>query len=118
MSKVVMFLRDEMFSGEKERNEEFRKKVNELANLMLEDGYTCAEYNVNTPAGFEKAFEDNPDCKVVFTTENNSEAQYQACKREIPVIEWRCFSDNKVSLVRVNKDTKDNITSYEVHHTK
>ena len=118
MAKVVMFMRNELFSGEKERNEQFRKKVNELVKMMLEDGYTCKEYNVNTPSGYDMAFAENKDCQLVFTTENNTEAQYQASTRNIPVMEWRCFSDNKVSLVHVDKNMSDGITSYSVAMTR
>ena len=111
-------MRNGSFPVEKERNEEFRKKVNELANLMLSEGYSCAEYVTNTEHGFNVAFEENPDCQLVFTTENASEAQYQACQRGIPVLEWRCFSDNKVSLIKVDKDMSDGITSYSTNRTK
>jgi hypothetical protein len=77
-----------------------------------EYGYSCSEYLVNSPRGFESVFEKNPDCQLVFTTENNREAQYQACLRGIPVLEWRCFTDGKVSLTNVEKDVSDGITSY------
>ena len=112
MSKIVMFIRDEASSGAKEINAEFRKKVDEIAKIMVADGYSCSEHLVNSPRGFESVFEKNPDCQLVFTTENNREAQYQACLRGIPVLEWRCFTDGKVSLTNVEKDVSDGITSY------
>ncbi len=117
MAKVVMFMRSEMFSGERERNEEFRKKVNEVLKKMGKDGFTIKEYNVNTPFGYNMAFEENEDCELVFTTENDTEAQCQASTRGIPVMEWHCFTDDTVSLVYVDKDMSDETISYSISRT-
>lgn len=118
MSKIVMFMRNESISGESKRNDTFRKKVNEIANLMLDEGFTCSEYNVNTKAGYDQVFDENKDCQLVFTTENDVESQYEACSRGIPVLEWHCFTNNKVSLVNVDKDKTDDLTSYNVRSSR
>ena len=118
MAKVIMFIRHEISSKEKERNNNFRNKVKEITKLMLNDGFTCAEYSVNTPAGYQRAFDENKDCELVFTTENDSEAQYQAGIRDLPVMEWRCFSDDKISLVKVSKTKMDDAaTVYKTTRT-
>ena len=118
MSKIVMFMRNEMFFGEKERNEQFRKKVNKIAKLMLDEEFTYSEYNVNTPSEYSLIFNENKDCQLVFTTENNTEAQYQACIRGIPVLEWNCFTDDKFYLVNVNKSIEQEIPMYKGYRSR
>ena len=119
MAEVVMFMRDEMFSGEMERNIQFRQKVDEVARSLFDGDYTCKEYTVNTPAGFNNVFEENPDCQFVFTTENNSEAQYQACSRNIPTLEWRCFTEGDVVAINVKKEVLGNaLTMYKTERTE
>ncbi len=115
MAKIVMFMRDELTSIEEKRNEEFRNIVKEFVPYIIEGEITFAEYNVNTPFGFMSIFDENPDCELVFTTENSSEAQFEACKRRYLTFEWRCFTNRKLVPITVRKDTSYGYVSYEIN---
>ncbi len=104
MARVVMFMRDELFCGEAKRNQEFRNIVKSFVPFILDGEITYSEYDVSTQLGFDKAFFENPDCELVFTAENNTEAQYQASRRNMLVFEWRCFGGKKLVPVKVNKE--------------
>ena len=74
MAKVVMFMRDTLTTTERIRNSKFREVVQEFAPYIIEGDVTYAEVCVNTRTGFENVFLRNPDCELVFTIENNSDA--------------------------------------------
>lgn len=116
MAKILMFMRDELYVGEKERNDEFREYVKAFVPHIIEGEITFAEYCVNTPYGFDEAFRENPDCEIVFTTENNSLAQSESCIRGYLTFEWRCFNSKKMVPVIVEKKTDDGITIYTTSH--
>lgn len=81
MAKIVMFIRDEMFSGEWERNKNFREIVKQFVPFMIEDP-TYFETTANTPAGYKWVVDENPDCEIVITTENAYKTQYEFSKRD------------------------------------
>lgn len=112
MARVIIFKRCESFSGERERNVEFRKMVEEFAPFMLGKNVTYSEYEVNTKAGFEWAFSENPECELVFTAENDLDAEYEANQRNILVFEWRCFNDKTFVPVRVKKNMMCGMIAY------
>ena len=95
MAKVIMF------TGEAKRNAEFKKVVEQFVSYILEGDITIETYSVNTQSGRKCAFEENPDCEIVFTTENDTENQEEACSREILVFEWRCFTSKKLVPVKI-----------------
>lgn len=112
---VIMFMKDEMYSGGREANEQFRKVVKEFASYILDGEITFKEYTTSSQYRIEAAFDETPDCTVVFTFENNSEAQAQACIRGIMPFEYRSFSSRKIVPVYVEKDNSDGITSYSIN---
>ena len=91
MAKVVMFIRDEMYSEEWERNNEFRKIVKQFVPFMVVNP-TYFETTANTPAGYKWVVDSNPDCEIVITTENEYKTQYEFSKRGFLVFEWLCFT--------------------------
>jgi len=103
MAKVVMFIRDELYSGEWERNNKFREIVKQFVPYMIEDP-TYFETTANTPAGYEWVVNDNPDCEIVITTENAYKTQYEFSKRGFLVFEWRCFSNESMIVPVVVKE--------------
>lgn len=118
MAKIVMFMRSESVSGEKERNNQFRVIVSKYLNEVGMQDADCFECSVNTPFGFNRVFEQNPDCELVFTTQGNSEAQYQACDRNIPTYEWECFDNGEIRQVQVEKDYIGRNPIYNVSYVK
>ena len=113
MAKVVLFMRDELYVGEKERNEEFRKIVGEFIPYMIEDHSIAEFYGCR----IERAFQENPDCELVITTENNTTVQSEANTRGVLCFEWRCFTTKKIVPVKVTITEKnDGFTMYKIGH--
>ena len=105
--KVVMFIRDELYSGEWERNNNFREIVKRFVPFMIEEP-TFYETTVNTPSGYQQVVDENPDCEIVITTENAYKTQYEFVKRGFLVFEWRCFT-NPSKIVPVTIKVEDGV---------
>lgn len=114
MARVVMFLRNELYAGEIVRNKEFRSVVKAFLPLVIEGEYTIEEICCGSDR-VEKVLNDNPDCELVFTTENDYHTQYVVSQRGIFTIEWLCFTGKKLVPVIV---TKKGDGVFEVNHYK
>ena len=112
MAKVIIFKRCEINSGEKERNEEFIRLVHEFAPYILEGEIDYVETTTNTKWGYANLFMENPDCELVFTAQNNNEAQAEACERGIMTFEWTCFAAKKFVPVETKREIKEGMTWY------
>ena len=116
MAKVVLFIRDELYSGEWERNNKFREIVKSFVPFIVDDP-TYYETSANTRAGFAAVFDKNPDCELVFTAENNCHAQYAANSRGILTFEWRCFSDpTKLVPIKISKEDHTSFCIFRPDH--
>ena len=117
MAKVIMFMQNELYTENKELNEAFRKKVSDFVKYLVENPNFKEYQEPALDEQYERIFTSNPDCEVVFTTENATEPQWQASKREILTFEWRNHSnDSKVLPVKVERTDDFGIRSYVTRH--
>ena len=112
MARVIIFRRFTSDSHEEKLNDEFQNAVEIFAPFILDGEVTYAEYETNSATGFEKVFSENPDCELVFTTQNHTAAEYAANSRDKLVFEWRCFSGKTFVPVKVKYCGRCGFTAY------
>lgn len=90
----------------KARYEEFRKSVEEFASYIIDGDVTFYESQANTWFGINNAFDENPDCELVFVATDTYRPQSEACKRGYLTFDWYSTT-KKLVPTKVEDHTND-----------
>ena len=104
MAKVLIFFEEGKNTDKVERNNKFRTKVLEFLPYILkrDEAKDFKTYTCNTPISFCNAFSENPDCIIVFATEENAKAIWEGNLRKKNVYKY-CKEED----IMIHEETND-----------